>query len=163
MGEALTSILSDILRVEGIEEAFSCFLVHRSNSEAEKITLWQQKLITVLRGATPEQLEIALRQYLSIAATCSHSQLQLLMDLIESCVKSGALGARKVCEVVISSEILQHCNTHFWIECFKLIRNIIDLVEYKGVREIMKVNFIISYIPQILCPIKFLLPTYMIL
>lgn len=144
MGEALTSILSDILRVEGIEEAFSCFLVHRLNNEAEKIASWQQKLIAVLRGATPEQLEIALRQYLSIAATCSHSQLQLLMELLEACVKSGALGARKVCEVVISSDLLQNSNTHFWVECFKLIRKIIDLVEYKGVREIMKVYCIIS-------------------
>lgn len=142
MGEALTSILSEILRVEGIEEAFSCFLVHRPNSEVEKITSWQQKLITVLRGATPEQLEIALRQYLSVAATCSHSQLQLLMELLESCVKNGALGARKVCEIIITSDLLQHNVTHFWIECFKLIRKIIDLVEYKGVREIMKVSFV---------------------
>ncbi|KAJ8970204.1 hypothetical protein NQ314_001351 [Rhamnusium bicolor] len=138
MTEALTTVLSDILKVEGIEEAFSCFLVHRSNSETEKISIWQQKISAALRGATQEQLDIALRQYLSVAAGCSHSPLQLLMELLESSVRNGTLGARKVCEFVITSEILQHNNSIFWIECFKLIRKIIDLVEYKGVREIMK-------------------------
>ncbi|KAJ8957543.1 hypothetical protein NQ318_020582 [Aromia moschata] len=138
MTEALSPLLNDILKVEGIEEAFSCFLVHRSNSETEKISTWQQRLNAAFRGCTQEQLDVALRYYLTIAAGCSHSRLQLLMELLEASVRNGSIPARKVCEVIITSDILQYVNSHFWIECLNLIKRIIDLVEYKGVREIMK-------------------------
>lgn len=141
MCEAVTVILNDILKVEGIEEAFSCFLVHRIANETEKVSLWQQELNTAFRGTNPEQLDGAIRQYLGIAYGCSHNHLQLLMELLETCVKSGTLPSRKVCEIIIASELLQHNNSYFWVECFKLIKKIIDLVEYKGVREIMKVCF----------------------
>lgn len=142
MTDSVINLLNDILKVEGIEEAFSCFLVHRPNAETEKLQLWQQELTKVFRGITQqEQVEIAIRQYLSVAATCSHSKLQLLMEMLESLVRGGTLGARMVCEIVISCDKLQYNNQLFWIECFKLLRKIVDMVEYKGVREIMKVRF----------------------
>lgn len=134
------NVLNDILKVEGIEEAFSCFLVHRPHAESEKLQLWQQELTKVLRGITQqEQVEIAIRQYLSVAATCSQSRLQFLMEILESLVRGGVLGARLACETVISCDKLQYNNQHFWIESFKLVYKIVDMVEYKGVREIMKV------------------------
>lgn len=139
MCESVLSILSDILKVEGIEEAFSCFLVHRPNAEREKITLWQQELQNAFSGINQDQVESSVRQYLSIAATCSYSRLQLLIELLEALVKNGTLGARLVCETIITSDKLNHGNQNFWVECFKLLRRIIDMVEYKGVREIMKV------------------------
>ncbi|EFA00475.1 mediator of RNA polymerase II transcription subunit 23 [Tribolium castaneum] len=138
MGEPLTNVLTDILKVEGIEEAFSCFLVHRPSAEKEKVAVWQQELNTALRSIPQEQLDTALRQYLNTAVLCSQSKLQLLMELLESVVRNGTIGARIVCEVVMNFDKLQHTNARFWIECFKLVRKIIDLVEYKGVREIMK-------------------------
>lgn len=132
------NILNDVLKVEGIEEAFSCFLIHRPNAEREKIQSWQQELTTALRASTQEQLEPALRLYLNVASTCSQSRLQLLMNLLESLVRAGAIAARLVCETIITCDKLQHNNQYFWIECFKLLYKIIDMVEYKGVREIMK-------------------------
>nr|CAI5826621.1 unnamed protein product [Callosobruchus analis] len=139
MADTVIPVLNDILKVEGIEETFSCFLVHRPNVEAEKIAAWQQELNNTFRkNASPEQLDLMIRHYLGIISKCSHNQIQLLIQLLESAVKSGALPARRVCELTITSEILQHSNGHFWIECFRLIKKIIDLVEYKGVREIMK-------------------------
>lgn len=143
-GDDVTNILGDILKVEGIEEAFSCFLVHRAEAEKEKMCKWQQELNVCFKSATTaEQLDVALRQYLAIVATCSHNRLQLLMELLESLVRNGTLGARPVCETIINNDKLQYQNKHFWIECFRLVRKIIDLVEYKGVREIMKVSLII--------------------
>lgn len=141
MTESIVTVLNDMLKVEGIEEAFSCFLVHKTNAETERLQLWQQELTKVLRGITqPEQVEIAIRQYLSIAATCSQSSLQLLMEILESLVRAGTLGARLVCETVISYDKLQYNNHYFWIESFKLVYKIVDMVEYKGVREIIKVR-----------------------
>lgn len=138
MTEVLSALISDILKVEGIEEAFSCFLVHRPENEREKIAHWQQEFCTAFRGINPEQIDIALRHFLSVALICSQSRLQLLMNILENVVKNGALNARQVCELIITFDKLQYTNTNFWIECFKFIHRVIDLVEYKGVREIMK-------------------------
>lgn len=43
-----------------------------------------------------------------------------------------------VCEQILSCDRLIYQNKNFWIESFQLIRKIISLVDYKGVREIMK-------------------------
>ena len=43
--------------------------------------------------------------------------------------------------ITIICEKLQYQQEDFWVECFRLIRKIIGGVDYKGVREIMKVLF----------------------
>lgn len=45
-----------------------------------------------------------------------------------------------MCECIINSEYLVHTNSEFWIECFHIIKSILSTVDYKGVREIMKVK-----------------------
>lgn len=46
---------------------------------------------------------------------------------------------RTVCECILCHEKLQYQEADFWVESFHLIRKIIGGVDYKGVREIMKV------------------------
>lgn len=45
-----------------------------------------------------------------------------------------------VCDCILSSDKLHWKNTDFWIHSFHFIRRIIGGVDYKGVREIMKVR-----------------------
>lgn len=45
-----------------------------------------------------------------------------------------------LCDCILTSEKLVYENADYWIECFNLIRRIIGGVDYKGVREIMKVS-----------------------
>jgi len=47
---------------------------------------------------------------------------------------------RMVCEALLESERLTIRNSKFWINSFVLIKKIIAGVDYKGVREIMKVR-----------------------
>lgn len=148
MSENVLSVLSDILKVEGIEEAFSCFLVHRPDAEREKVANWQQELQNAFSTISQDQLEGTVRQYLAMAASCSYSRLQLFIELLESLVKNGTLGARLVCDTIITSDKLNYGNQNFWVECFKLLRRIIDMVEYKGVREIMKVSWAIHFLSR---------------
>lgn len=141
MSDAVQAVLNDILRAEAIEEAFVCFLVHRPGAEEEKLQIWQSELTKALSNAAPDQVETALRHYLTVAATqCSQSQLNLLMDLFERIIKSNVVPARLACETLISHDKLLHKNNDFWLSSFRLLLSTIDLVEYKGVREIMKVR-----------------------
>ncbi|KAL3284506.1 hypothetical protein HHI36_018665 [Cryptolaemus montrouzieri] len=134
--EPLTNLLDDILKVEGIEEAFSCFLVHCSSSE--KDCQRQQEMINVFKIIPQEQMDFAIRHYLNVTSSSSQHKMQSLMNMLEKIVKSNTVQARIVCEVIITHDKLTCSNQDFWIECFKLLYKIIDLVEYKGVREIMK-------------------------
>lgn len=131
----VASIVSEILKVDAIEEAFSCFLVHRTNEK-------QNMLLADLQAAftgSPSEQEIGIRQFLSIASTMTnHSRLHLLFSFLESLVTNGTVSARLVCECILNCEKLTHSLENFWIECFTLIKKIIGGVDYKGVREIMK-------------------------
>lgn len=44
-----------------------------------------------------------------------------------------------LCDCILTCERLTYQNAEFWVECFNLIRKVIGGVDYKGVREIMKV------------------------
>lgn len=48
-----------------------------------------------------------------------------------------------LCDCILTSGNLQYQRADYWIECFDLIRRIIGGVDYKGVREIMKVGCLI--------------------
>lgn len=135
----INNIVNEILKVEGFEEAFSCFMVHRPEHETEKVQNFQQELQLVLSGLNQEQQETGVRLYLIKAAEMTnHNRLQLLLSLLEKLVASNILPARMVCECILSCEKLQYQHEGFWVECFRLIRKIIGGVDYKGVREIMK-------------------------
>ncbi|XP_076272073.1 mediator complex subunit 23 isoform X2 [Rhynchophorus ferrugineus] len=138
MAEALSVILNNILHVDGIEEAFSCFLVHRPEDEAQNVARWQQELSDFFTNLNPDLIDTALRHYIHVTIQGSQSQMELLFNLLEHSIRKGSLPARKACEFIITCEQLQYSNSRFWILCFKLIKSVIDLVEYKGVREIMK-------------------------
>uniref|UniRef100_A0A1B6D9V1 Mediator of RNA polymerase II transcription subunit 23 n=1 Tax=Clastoptera arizonana TaxID=38151 RepID=A0A1B6D9V1_9HEMI len=135
----VTIIVNEILKVEPVEEAFSCFLVHQADFESERMHNFQTELQTVLTGIPVEQQEASVKQFLLQASTMTNlSRLQVLLGLLEGLVAIGTLPARMVCECILSCEKLQYQEADFWIECFHLIRKVIGGVDYKGVREIMK-------------------------
>ena len=81
--------------MEGFEEAFSCFMVHRPEHETEKVQNFQQELQSVLSGLNQEQQETGVRLYLIKAAEMTnHNRLQLLLSLLEKLVASNILPAR---------------------------------------------------------------------
>lgn len=81
--------------MEGIEEAFSCYLVHHPEVEAEKVQKYQNELQTTLTGLPVEQQEAGIRQYLLVAAgMTNHNRLQLLLSLLETVVANSVLPAR---------------------------------------------------------------------
>lgn len=49
---------------------------------------------------------------------------------------------RLLCDSILNCEKMHYQNKLFWNESFLIIRNIIGGVDYKGVREIMKVILI---------------------
>nr|KAF6341665.1 mediator complex subunit 23 [Myotis myotis] len=54
-------------------------------------------------------------------------------------VETGLLPPRMVCESLINSDTLEWERTQLWALTFKLVRKIIGGVDYKGVRDLLKV------------------------
>ena len=51
------------------------------------------------------------------------------------------MSVRLVCESILSSDKLQYKNQTFWCNSFALIHKIIGTVDYKGVRDLLKIIF----------------------
>ncbi|KAL7298235.1 mediator of RNA polymerase II transcription subunit 23 [Trichogramma pretiosum] len=135
----ILTVLNDILKVEAIEEAFSCIIVHNTNKEKEKIKGWQNDLTNAMVILSLEQRESAVRKFLYTAAEITnYRRMHLIMTLLENLVSTNVLSARMVCECILSCDKLQYQNGEFWIKCFTVIRHIIGGVDYKGIRVIIK-------------------------
>ncbi|CAL4182869.1 unnamed protein product, partial [Meganyctiphanes norvegica] len=61
-----------------------------------------------------------------------------LATVLQSLLQSNTLYAKVVCTVLLADENLTPDNEVFWMSSFLLVKKIITGVDYKGVREIMK-------------------------
>lgn len=78
-----------------MEEAFSCFLVHRPEVETEKMAHFQSTFQAALTGLIPEQQETGVKQFLLMAANMTNpSRLQLLLQLLEGVVQNNVVPAK---------------------------------------------------------------------
>ncbi|OWR46814.1 mediator of RNA polymerase II transcription subunit 23 isoform X1 [Danaus plexippus] len=135
----VANIVNEILRVEAVEEAFSCFLVYKPEQESERLSIYQKKLCSIMSSPSAEVQESAIRQYLTLTAVLTNRyKMKQLLGLLENLVNTNILQARMLCDCILTSEKLVYKNSDYWIECFNLVRRVIGGVDYKGVREIMK-------------------------
>ncbi|KAI5734599.1 hypothetical protein M8J77_008576 [Diaphorina citri] len=136
----VSTLINDILKVDYIEEAFSCYIIHKLNTQKDRLKCSISEFCSVFQGIPPENQELGIKQFLVLAGnTNSHSRKGFLFNVLEQLVADNVLPARLVCECILSSDKLQYKNEDFWIKSFQLVRKIIGGVDYKGVREIMKI------------------------
>lgn len=143
--DSIRTVLDDILRAQEIVSAFSGFIVHNEELEEFNKRQFHDDMARVFNGLAPEQVERALQILYNEASTASFSHLQLLLEILEKLIQSNTLTPRVVCESLINSPKLIFSNQDFWLQSFKFLNKLIESVEYKGVREIMKVN-LFSYL-----------------
>lgn len=131
--------------------------------------MYQKKLCAVMTTLSTDLQESAIRQYLTLTAVLTNRyKMKQLLTLLENLVNTNILQARSalsflpiflliyvfvlfifkgffdfrmLCDCILASDKLVYENADYWIECFNLIRRIIGGVDYKGVREIMKVGW----------------------
>ncbi|XP_054249053.1 mediator of RNA polymerase II transcription subunit 23 isoform X6 [Indicator indicator] len=140
METQLQSIFEEVVKTEVIEEAFPGMFMDTPEDE-------RTKLISCLS---------AFRQFWSSLSQDSHEQcvqwivrfihsqhspkrISFLYDCLAMAVETGLLPPRMVCESLINSDTLEWERTQLWALTFKLVRKIIGGVDYKGVRDLLKV------------------------
>ena len=162
--ERIVTFVDEMLLVDTVEDAFNLFLIHNPALEQFK---WERRLTDWLKflsdcantapplatlpntnGTASSELahrqaaaDPALRHFVLRAASCPRSNPLMLsssMKLLETAVQKKALNARQVCDALLSSEHLKHDKPDFWLAAFGVVQRIIEAIDYKGVREIMK-------------------------
>lgn len=84
-------------RVEAVEEAFSCFLVHKPEEENEVLGMYQKRLSGIMTHLSTEMQESALRQYLTPTAVLTNRyKMKQLLGLLENLVNTNVIQARYV-------------------------------------------------------------------
>lgn len=136
--DRIEKLLDSILKMDFIEESFSDIALQRPEIEENKIKDFQSKIESFFTQQSPEVKESALSIYISRGSDANYHQLNILLQTLDLLVKDNILGPRTVCEQILSSEKLVYKNELFFVECFKIIKKLIGGVDYKGVREIMK-------------------------
>ncbi|KAH8305992.1 hypothetical protein KR018_009354 [Drosophila ironensis] len=152
--------VNEFLKVDSIDEAFVSVIVFKPNGEQERASTFANALVTAFGSVPQESREQVLRMYLLRTSGASGHHMKVLMDALVKLVDGHVITARLLCDRVLMCEKLDYEHKTFWIESFRLIKRVIMQVDYKGVREIMKVcrdkaqwfplNVNVSYMPQLL-------------
>lgn len=157
--DRVEKIIDSILKVDYIDLSFSDIALQRPEIEENKLKDYYEKIETFFSQQTPECKEASLSIYIARCSEANYHQLNILFHALDLLVKNNILASRSVCEQILSSDKLDYKHELFFVECFKMIRKLIGGVDYKGVREIMKLcrekvnsfpqSFPTSLIPQI--------------
>lgn len=127
--DRIVQILDTFLKMDSID------LSYADVSRVQKF----QEIETFFAASTTETKEAALLIYITKCDRANPSQLKFLFDTLEKLVENKILNVRLICEQILNSEKLDFKNELFFCSCFKLIKRLIGGVDYKGVREIMKI------------------------
>nr|DBA26664.1 TPA: hypothetical protein GDO54_010895 [Pyxicephalus adspersus] len=140
MESQLQSIFEEVVKTEIIEEAFAGMFMDTPDDE-------RTKLLSCLG---------AFRQFWSDLPQDSHEQcvqwivrfihgqhspkrISFLYDCLAMAVETAVLPPKMVCEALVNSDALEWEKTQLWVLTFKLVLKIIGGVDYKGVRDLLKV------------------------
>ncbi|XP_065575078.1 mediator of RNA polymerase II transcription subunit 23-like isoform X2 [Artemia franciscana] len=136
----VSNLVSDLTKINTVEEGFSPFLILNQEEDTARWESLQSDLGAAIQRNPPEFVDLGLKQLAhGISTQVVHTRARKLFLLLEELIKLGIVPARKVFDILLANEKLSPHNEFYWNGTFRLIYKIISDVDYKGVREIMKV------------------------
>ncbi|XP_036174099.1 mediator of RNA polymerase II transcription subunit 23 isoform X7 [Myotis myotis] len=140
METQLQSIFEEVVKTEIIEEAFPGMFMDTPEDEKTKL-LSCLGAFRQFWGGLPPESHVQCIQWIVKFIHGQHSpkRISFLYDCLAMAVETGLLPPRMVCESLINSDTLEWERTQLWALTFKLVRKIIGGVDYKGVRDLLKV------------------------
>uniref|UniRef100_F7I2W4 Mediator of RNA polymerase II transcription subunit 23 n=1 Tax=Callithrix jacchus TaxID=9483 RepID=F7I2W4_CALJA len=140
METQLQSIFEEVVKTEIIEEAFPGMFMDTPEDEKTKLISCLGAFRQFWGGLSQESHEQCIQWIVKfIHGQHSPKRISFLYDCLAMAVETGLLPPRLVCESLINSDTLEWERTQLWALTFKLVRKIIGGVDYKGVRDLLKV------------------------
>ncbi|KAL1770137.1 mediator of RNA polymerase II transcription subunit 23 isoform X2 [Sigmodon hispidus] len=140
METQLQSIFEEVVKTEIIEEAFPGMFMDTPENEKRKLVSCLAAFRQFWNGLSQDSHEQCIQWIVKfIHGQHSPKRISFLYDCLAMAVETGLLPPRMVCESLINSDTLEWERTQLWALTFKLVRKIIGGVDYKGVRDLLKV------------------------
>ncbi|XP_075564356.1 mediator of RNA polymerase II transcription subunit 23 isoform X11 [Pelecanus crispus] len=140
METQLQSIFEEVVKTEVIEEAFPGMFMDTPEDERTKLISCLGAFRQFWSSLSQESHEQCVQWIVRfIHSQHSPKRISFLYDCLAMAVETGLLPPRMVCESLINSDMLEWERTQLWALTFKLVRKIIGGVDYKGVRDLLKV------------------------
>lgn len=135
----ISQFLADQISLDAVEVGFNSFLTHRADLNKANQENAAAEFINILEKETPAMLDTTVKYYVAqVGLLNSQRKITLLLNYLLEAVNKHVVTARLACDSVLSCENLNYENPALWNPAFKLIRQVVGGVDYKGVREIMK-------------------------
>uniref|UniRef100_A0A6G1S1F0 Mediator of RNA polymerase II transcription subunit 23 n=1 Tax=Hypotaenidia okinawae TaxID=2861861 RepID=A0A6G1S1F0_9GRUI len=140
METQLQSIFEEVVKTEVIEEAFPGMFMDTPEDERTKLISCLGAFRQFWSSLSQESHEQCVQWIVRfIHSQHSPKRISFLYDCLAMAVETGLLPPRMVCESLINSDTFEWERTQLWALTFKLVRKIIGGVDYKGVRDLLKV------------------------
>ncbi|XP_074000495.1 mediator of RNA polymerase II transcription subunit 23 isoform X7 [Numenius arquata] len=140
METQLQSIFEEVVKTEVIEEAFPGMFMDTPEDERTKLISCLGAFRQFWSSLSQESHEQCVQWIVRfIHSQHSPKRISFLYDCLAMAVETALLPPRMVCESLINSDMLEWERTQLWALTFKLVRKIIGGVDYKGVRDLLKV------------------------
>ncbi|KAM9316931.1 mediator of RNA polymerase II transcription subunit 23 isoform 5-T5 [Gastrophryne carolinensis] len=140
MESQLQSIFEEVVKTEVIEEAFAGMFMDTPEDERTKLL----SCLGAFRQFWAELPQESHEQCVQWIVRFIHGQhspkrISFLYDCLAMAVETAVLPPKMVCEALVNSDALEWEKTQLWVLTFKLVLKIIGGVDYKGVRDLLKV------------------------
>ncbi|KAL8625637.1 hypothetical protein ACOMHN_043912 [Nucella lapillus] len=141
--QRVQDVLDEILRNHAMEEAFCPAVDHSSPLMAfnKQLNINKIKNLCVkLAEESKDSVDIALKAFVGhIYRAKSDGRIGILCDTLVSLVESNTIPPKSICDVLLAHEHLDVDHPLHWNATFRTIRKIIGGVDYKGVRDMLKI------------------------
>ncbi|KAG9510935.1 Mediator of RNA polymerase II transcription subunit 23, partial [Fragariocoptes setiger] len=133
--------IDSALKSEVIEDSFAGYIIPQSfEQQRASINNPQQLKRIILCLSSSQEPEKPIRHYVHLTSQVkTRNKSIILFEMLDNIVKQNNSIARFVCEALLTCDRLDFSNTIFWMHSFEFITRVITSVEYKGVRDILKV------------------------
>ncbi|XP_040568431.2 LOW QUALITY PROTEIN: mediator of RNA polymerase II transcription subunit 23 [Lepeophtheirus salmonis] len=141
--EGLSKTVKGKEEEEGLKRAFNLYLAKEDDEKEGSAKRKKNEL-----GQSIQDTD-ALRSFVAEAANSPRME-----EMMESLLENKDLSPRVVSDALLSSEALHFKNEPFWIKTLSVLKALLPGVDYKGVREIMKIAIekVLLFPPQGLEP-----------
>lgn len=152
--------IDSALKSEVIEESFANYVNYPEESLKSSINNSQQIKRIILSINASQEPDKIIKHYVNLTAQVkSENKSTILFEMLENLIKQNSALGKSVCEAILNCEKLEYHNQTFWMKSFLFISTVIPNIEYKGVRDILKMmldkiysfpeRFDIEIIPQL--------------
>jgi mediator of RNA polymerase II transcription subunit 23 len=139
MESKINQFVSDQILVDQVETGFNLFLKHRPDLKQANFETAEAEFFKIIDTIPAKYLDEAAKFYIKLTGKLNNNcVLKRVFAYLHSAVNKHKIEPRAVCDAVLKSEYLTYENSALWIVSFQLVRQIVGGVDYKGVREIMK-------------------------